>query len=112
MTTLSIAKAGKSCNWDSRRATPRRAASNLRRHGPSAARGAATGVSAMGYDANKELGKLGPSVPATAMVGSAGSHDRVCFEAEGEAGIELVLTSECDYALESRQRELQEEKMG
>jgi hypothetical protein len=38
--------------------------------------------------------------------------DRVCFEAEGEAGIELVLTSECDYALESRQRELQEEKMG
>jgi hypothetical protein len=37
--------------------------------------------------------------------------DRMYFEPAGEAGIEFGLTSECEYALESWQREVPEQKM-
>jgi hypothetical protein len=94
MTTLSIGKAGKRCNWDSRRATPTQGGLQSSAARPQCGAGAATGVSAMGYDANKELGKPGPSGPGNS-IGRLGREvmklgDRMYFEPEGETGIELV----------------------
>jgi hypothetical protein len=48
----------------------------------------------VGYDANKELGKPGPSGPGNS-IGRLGREvmklgDRMYFEPEGETGIELV----------------------